>query len=380
MSVKLERVSLQIKRYMENLAYNGLNLVTKDNIKEIELFLQNSSQLEAYRLATSLRYLHIELKRFLTNNPAFNIERYIFFLSNCWLQSRAFISTSHSKRSESLIRNLMGTLSESKVFDKLKLRTIGIEKILLEGTLFGLIFYFISLSGKSKGKILKWSLMQPPRGILQPEILLNLSLNNSHPASSIKKLLFNIFEVINIPGSLEEGNIYLNEHDDSKILIQELIGNDTNFNIKDFDQFFLNSKDIYTKITKNYKITPFDLPTNFLDYIYVRKVKISNFYKEGKESFKNPLFVFKVEHEQQFPLFIRIFDKIINQNLIRIFQDFHKKDKILDGLFCKLILERGQIALFPLSIIEENQITFPSISMTHSIDNRELLQKFYKLN
>ncbi|MFX1316232.1 MAG: hypothetical protein ACFE9T_10235 [Promethearchaeota archaeon] len=377
MSVKLESVSLQVKKYMESLAYNGLNLVTKSNLKEIELFLQNSSQLEAYRLATSLRYLHIELKRYLTNNPAFNKERYVFFLSNCWLQSRAFISTSHSKKDESLIRNLMGTLSKSKVFDKLKLRTVGIEKILLEGTLFGLIFYFISLSGKSKGTILKWNLMQPPRGILQPEILLNLSLKNSQPASSIKMLLFNIFEAIKVPGSLEEGNIYLNENNASKILIQDLIESDNNFNLKEFEQFFLGAKDIYTKISKNYEITPFDLPTNFLDYIYVSKVKIANFYKEGEESFKNPLFVFKVEHEREFPLFIRIFDKIINQNLIRIFQDFHKKDKILDGLFCKLILERGQMVLFPLSIIENKQITFPSILMTHSIDNRELLKKFY---
>ena len=143
MSLQLEKVAEEIKDYIENLAYCGLNFVSNDNIKQIEFFLQNASQVETYRLATSLRYLHIELKRFLKNKSAFNIERYIFFLSNCWLLSRAFISYKTLKEEKPEIFNkLMASQLELETKTKFILKVVGIEKISLEGTLVGIVFYF----------------------------------------------------------------------------------------------------------------------------------------------------------------------------------------------------------------------------------------------
>ncbi len=63
--VQINKISEEIEKYIELLAYNGLNLISKENVRQIEFFLQNASQVEAYRLATSLRYLNVELERFL---------------------------------------------------------------------------------------------------------------------------------------------------------------------------------------------------------------------------------------------------------------------------------------------------------------------------
>jgi len=156
LSIQLGNVVAQVKDYIESLAYNGLNLVTKENIKKIEFFLQNTSQLKAYRLAISLRYLHVELKRFLNNRNAFNIERYVFFLSNCWLLSYAFSLQKNLKEEKPrMFDRLMGVQSDPEIKSKLILKVVGTEKIHLEGTMVGFVFYFFSLFGKTRGKILK---------------------------------------------------------------------------------------------------------------------------------------------------------------------------------------------------------------------------------
>nr|MDO8119382.1 hypothetical protein [Candidatus Sigynarchaeota archaeon] len=86
----LKGIAEQVTALVENLSFNGLNLVTEEIIRNIEMLLQSASMVNAFRLAVSLRYLHVELKRFLSHDEAFNLERYVFYLGNCWLLSRAF--------------------------------------------------------------------------------------------------------------------------------------------------------------------------------------------------------------------------------------------------------------------------------------------------
>ena len=75
--------------------------------------------------------------------------------------------------------------------NNLMIRLVGIEKVYLEGAIFGVILYLISSKGKSKGKILKWNVLQPPRGIINPEVLLTLEIPNA--GLTFKELLFKSF-------------------------------------------------------------------------------------------------------------------------------------------------------------------------------------------
>ncbi|MFX1268335.1 MAG: hypothetical protein ACFFAK_10290 [Promethearchaeota archaeon] len=378
MNIQLEKVSEQIKNFTETLTYNGLNFVNPESIREIEFFLQHTSQLKLFRLATSLRYLHVELMRFLDNNPAFNIERYIFFLSNCWLQSRAFIAYAQTKKNDiDFYNNLKGATSETKIINKLILQLIGVEKVILEGVMMGFVFYFLSIFGKTRSSVLKWNLMSPYQEGINPEFFLQRSLPHSEPPSIIGKILSNFIELENIPCGIKEKNIFLEKNPESKVFIGET--SDDIFSILKLRKFYLNSNDIYKKLTKDYEVTPFDLPTNSLDYLYVKDVDITSTYLEEDDKIRIPVHVFTINHEKEYPLSIRLPKKTGNQNLIKVFNAIVKKKNLIDGLFCKLIIERGQLGLFPISIVKNNKLEFPTISEIHSLDNREFLKKVYKI-
>lgn len=379
MNVQLEKVAAQIKDYTESLAFSGLNFVSNDNIKKIEFFLQNASQLEAYRLATSLRYLHIELKRFLKNRNIFNIERYVFFLSNCWLLSRAFVSEKSLKdKKPDIFDNLMGTQLNPKIRSKFILKVVGIEKIHLEGTIVGFVFYFLSLFGKTRNKILKWNLMLPYKTGVTPESLLHHDLPNSEPSSVVKTILSNFIEADNIPYVEKEGIIYLEKNPKSKIYIDEESSENTYVSISKLDKYYLNAKEIYQKTIKDYEVTPFDLPTSSLDYLYVKDVYVINVHKEGKEGDRTPTFVYELTHKEDYPLVIRIPEKQGNLKLIEEFKKLKGRRTPIDGIFCKLIPENGQLSLYPLSIINDNQISYPNFKKIAQ-DNRALLKSMYKI-
>lgn len=378
MNIQLEKVSEQIKDFIENLTYNGLNLVTPESIREIEFFLQHTSQLGLFRLAASLRYLHVELKRFLDNNPAFNIERYVFFLSNCWLQSRAFISYAQTKKNDmDFYNNLKGATSKMKIVSKLILQLIGVEKVILEGVMMGFVFYFLSIFGKTRGSILKWNLMAPYQKGINPEYFLQRSLPQSEPPSIVGKVLSNYIEMENITCAIKEENIFLEKNPESKVFIGET--SEDIFSILKIDKFYFNSNEIYKKLTKDYEVTPFDLPTNFMDYLYVKKVDLIETYIEGEYNLRIPIHVYTINHEKEYSLSIRLPEKTGNKNLIETFNGLVKKKKTIDGLFCKLILERGQLGLFPISIVKNNNLEFPTISEVPTLDNREYLKQVYKI-
>jgi len=379
LSLQLGNVAVQVKDYIESLAYSGLNFVSKENIKNIEFFLQSTSQLKAYRLAASLRYLHIELKRFLENRDAFNIERYVFFLSNCWLLSRAFsLQEGLMDEKPIIFDRLMGTPLEAEIKSKLILKVVGTEKIHLEGSIVGFVFYFLSLFGKTRGKILKWHLMLPYKSGVTAEALLHLDLPNSVPTCPVSSILLKYIEGDQIPCNEKDDLIFLEKNPESKIYIDEESSEDTHVSISKLDKFYYNSKEIYQKIVKDHEITPFDLPASFIDYLYVKEVNIIEFHKEGQEGDITPMIVFELTHKEDYPLIIRIPEKKGNLKLIEEFKNYKGRKKPIEGIFCKLILENGQLNLYPLGIVSDNQFSYPNLSKS-AVSNRELLKSVYKV-
>ncbi len=379
MSLQLEIVAEQIKEYSESLVFSGLNFIAANDIKKIEFFLQNASQLEMFRLATSLRYLHVEVKRFLDNRSAFNIDRYVFFLSNCWLLSQALTShESLKKEKPQIYNNIMGARANPEITTKFILRLIGTEKINLEGTLMGFIFYFLSLFGNTRGKILKWNLMLPYRSGLVPESVLHLDLPNSVPNSGVNILLSNHIEVENSFYDEKEKMIFLEKNPESKIYVDLESVKDNEIIISKLNKYYLNSDEIHAKIKSSILVTPFDLPTSNLDYLYVKDVKVIEVQKEGENEGKSINYKYLITHMEDYPLIIRIPDKSGNQLLIEQLKELRGKRNSIDGMFCKLFLERGQLTLYPLSFINKDQITYP-ISKSTPIDNKALLKSLYKV-
>jgi len=351
-SVILKNVAKQIKIFIENMVYNGLDLATKENIRQIEFFLQNSSQVETYRLAISLRYLNVELKRFLQQNQAFSMDRYVFFLSNCWLLSRAFLSQDFVNKCEKqeLLQILLGKISQNKILKSLKLRIVGIEKIFLEGSLFGIILYLVSLKGKTRSSIFKWSIMQIPKGNIDPETLLTLSISENK--IKVLDLFYKDFYTSDLSFSEEEMLIEVFKKIPPCLISTQ---NDP-FPVKMLEKYHYRAINLYNQI-KKIELTPFDLPTRFLSYLLIKNIKIIDFYKEVDEGRNNriPVYVFKISHDNNFPLFIRIQEKSFNQAIIAKLESFREKKVVLKILFGKLIIERGQLSILPLSVYNDTE-------------------------
>ena len=291
--IKLAKIAEQIKDFSEIMALNGLNLVTEENIRQIEFFLQTSSQAEAYRLATSLRYLHVELKRFMTKNSAFNIDRYVFFLCNCWLLSKAFIhgELKGKLKSEEFEKTLLGSIPQKCIVNMMKLRLVGVEKIFLKGTMFGLILYLSSLNSYEKHSIFKFNLIQPPQGLEDPEILLNLPLPSTNII--ISELFFKNFHAFNLACSEKEKILEISGKPQTLFTKIEL----EPFPIDCLDPFNFTEKQLYKQISK-IEISPFDIPKQFLNYLAIKDVKVVNYYKELEENNKSNVFIhiFELNH------------------------------------------------------------------------------------
>ena len=373
-SVVLKNIAKQVKFFIENLVYNGLDLATNENIRQIEFFLQNSSQVETYRLALSLRYLHVEIKRFLQQSQAFSMDRYVFFLSNCWLLSRAFLSQEFGKDSpkNKFFQILLGKLSQNKILKSLKLRIVGIEKVFLEGSMFGIILYLVSLTGKTKSSIFKWSILQTPKVNVNPETMLTFSISKNK--IKVIDLFYKDFYTSDLSYSEEEMLIQV-----IKKIPPCLISVENNpFPVKMLEKYQYNAQNLYNKILKE-EITPFDPPTKILCYLLIKNVKILDFYRDIDEGRNNriPVYIFKISHDGKYPLFIRVQEKNYNQTMIANLQKLKEKKANLKVIFGKLIMERGQLSIFPLSVYDDTE-DFICLSEKSPKPNEVLKVLFHK--
>ncbi len=103
-----------------------------------------------------------------------------------------------------------------------------------------------------------------------------------------------------------------------------------------------------------------------------------DFRKEGQEGDTTPTIVYELTHKEDYSLIIRISEKKGNLKLIEEFKKLKGKRKPIDGIFCKLFLENGQLSLYPLGIVSDNQISYPNLSKSGQ-SNRELLKTLYKI-
>jgi len=362
----------QIQKFIESLVRNGLNLVSKENIRQIEFFLQNASQIEAYRLATSLRYLHIELKRFLFQNPAFNIDRYVFFLINCWLLCYG-CGFQDKTLDKALFEKLMGNFPEVQVINKIKFRLIGIELVYLEGAIFGVVLYFISLSKKLNSEILKLNIFQPPKGIINPEVILGLEINNH--TFSYKELFYKNFYAANVQYSPQQHILSLNKEKNPTFT---LIHSETDFPIDLLTRYQYDAQTLYDEVSE-YEYSPFDSPITVMGPILIKNASVmdSIVLKKGQTSKDYSIYQFRLKHYERYPVFIHLKDKPINQVLIDKFQKFHDKKKTIEYIFGKLTLERGKLCLFPLSIIKSKKEDFICLSNIKQ-DYRKIMKSLYE--
>jgi len=115
-----------------------------------------------------------------------------------------------------------------------------------------------------------------------------------------------------------------------------------------------------------------------LDYLYVKEVNVIEFHKEGQDGDTTATIVYYITHKEDYSLVIRIANKKGNLKLIEEFKKLKGRKKPIDGIFSKLFLENGQLSIYPLGIVSDNQISCPNLSKSTQ-SNRELLNAVYKI-
>jgi hypothetical protein len=382
MQVQLESLAREIKDLSEVLAFNGLNLVSQENIRQIEMFLQQASQLHAFRLATSLRYLHVELKRFMAHHPAFNVERYVFFLNNCWLLGSAFLSQGRLGKGsgEAHIAELLGKPSEPVNVAKMELRLAGLEKIHLEGALFGLIFHFVSKSGVFKDTLVKLSMLQQPKGLSNPEILLGMNIPGTDPPVPFYKLIKQDIIIKKVKFLEREAMIQMGTENLPEFVIPNQAADEQDpFPVELLEMHDLDVKKVIDQISTN-PVTPFDSSVISAGYLHVKNVVITALRKEGDAQgyYQTSTQVFDITHDRGYPLHIRVQDKQVNNMLIDNMARAMKNSTHFKGMFGKLNIERGMLSLFPLACIEDSGVWFPCIARDMKLNNKDILQNLYQ--
>ncbi len=382
MQIQLESLSREIKDLSEVLAYNGLNLVSQENIRQIEMFLHQASQLRLFRLATSLRYLHVELKRFITHQPAFNAERYVFFLNNCWLLSQAFLSKkmgSNGKK-ERHLAEICGDTSDPVDVEGMNLRLAGLEKVHLEGALFGIVFHFLSMDSGREKTIIKLSILQQPTGVANPDIFLSMNITGTDPPIPFYKLLKKNITLKKVKYLERECQIkYCQDSKTEFHLSNSTADEEDPFPVASFDRYITNQAGILEKINSNV-VTPFDASIFSVGYGYVKQVSVVAQRKEGENqgNYQTAVHVFELCHERPFPLSVRIQDKQINNALVENMSKLSLGKDTLDGMFGKLTIERGTLSLYPLACVDAQGVWFPAIARNLKFTNKDILQQLYQ--
>ncbi|MEX2753898.1 MAG: hypothetical protein Q6365_000800 [Candidatus Sigynarchaeota archaeon] len=381
MQPQLVKLCREIKDLAEILAYNGLNLVSQENTRQIEMLMHQASALRLFRTATSLRYLNVELDRFMKHLPAFNAERYVFFLNNCWLLSQAFLSgrMDPGGAAEGHKSEIYGDTSDPVSVEEMDLRLAGLEKIHLEGALFGLIFYFISLNAGRKNDIIKMSILQQPKGLTNPDVFLSMAIPGTDPSIPFYKILKKDLKLKNVKYLERESQIQLDPGARPEVRFSTTASDEDPFPLASFEAYVATRQRILHKIS-SVKITPFDTSIFNIGYAYVKKAAIVAQRKEGEHqgSYQTAVHVFEIHHEHAFPLLARIQDKPVNKVLVENMARIHTCKEPIDGIFGRLVIERGTLSLFPLACVDSQGIWFPAIDKNLKFSNKDILQQLYQ--
>jgi len=379
---QLEKLCREIKDLTEVLAYNGLNLVSQENTRQIEMLMHQASTLRLFRTATSLRYLNVELDRFMKHLPAFNAERYVFFLNNCWLLSQAFLSgrVEPCGAAEAHKAEIYGDTSEPVNVEEMELRLAGLEKVHLEGALFGLIFHFISMDASRKNDIIKLSILQQPKGLTNPDVFLSMAIPGTDPPVPFYKLLRKDIKITKVKFLERESQIQIDPNARTGFhFLKSATDEEDPFPEAAFETYAATQDTILKKVS-SYKITPFDTSVFNLGYVYVKKAAIVSQRKDGENqgNYQTSVHVFEFRHERAFPLLARILDKPVNKVLVENMAKVFSSKETVDGIFGRLAIERGTLSLYPLACVDGQGIWFPAVAKNLKFSNKEILQQLYQ--
>ena len=82
---KIEDVLRGTQSLLSELYYSGVSLLDQTTLRKIDIVFQQAVKVNHSRLVINLRYIRVEMQRFISDPHQFSTERLIFFCNQAFL-------------------------------------------------------------------------------------------------------------------------------------------------------------------------------------------------------------------------------------------------------------------------------------------------------
>ncbi|MHA1520345.1 MAG: hypothetical protein ACTSRK_09190 [Promethearchaeota archaeon] len=412
----LTQLLVGIEEILQEMLYSGLQYIHSNLVQKINILFHQASKLNHYRIATSLRYIKIELERFQNKPESFSMERLMLFISQSWLllqKTRSLILDNDIDG----INKIMINQTKLDQIPEIEAQMVGLRQHAIKDSIMGFTFYFILFGKKYQKEIYVLDFIMK----FIPSSNLDHLLFRANSQSSIlwyKNLYFKIkFKKLQIDnqsrrlrvddttqisilpkqnilkgGIVQKGlekikkqylknkgkkmsggkeifpesdQLFLDKYDSmqSKISFREEKDNTL---LKKIKKLYYEEKiENLSKKIQDYEIKPFDTPETFTQYILLKDVKVRlSSIKVEDTSQSKPQKYFEIESDLGIPFIIKIESKPINKELEKTLEEFQTTGTKLDYFFGFYFVSDNNLNFFPLSFFQNNELHFLALNKT----------------
>ncbi len=241
----------ELAKLVEGLIGSGLTTASAATKSKLDASFKEASRLKLLRLATSLRYVGDELKRFLDDSEHFSARRLAFFANRTWLISRGLLEAIAENDGPALARLLLTTTPLP--VRKIELAVLGVQKrALLDGSA-AFEFRMITLDeqpGVPRGTRLVWSCVFGAKKDVPAEAFLHLP----QPQKFLPKLLLDATEI-----TVTEAAVTIDAHGYGRLMLGPKATVKPGKKLTSWDKWLSWDRSVVVDRLRRHRVSPLDL-------------------------------------------------------------------------------------------------------------------------
>jgi hypothetical protein len=352
---KLLQQLRQMNEAIEQLLLTGMTTASEATSRILGVTFQEASRLRLLRLSGTLRAANSEVTRFLHDEPDFSAKRLAFFLNRAWMLGQGLIHGLEQENRELLDRLLWTPVTDAAA--SLQVVTIGVVKKIAKGSFCSFEF---RLRGVEDGKLYIWSTVFPMKKGVEIPAEGYLHLPQKQKFTGHQLLEQNVIQFNNlrlIQDSALRQRIQLT--DESTV--------EPGAKFSDWQRFANWNPATSLQHLNDHETGPFDLEVELQEDIFLDQWKIG----AAIETESTEQEVFPIEHRST--AMQLIISRSIEGDATRKQIQQQLKKKVPQSLFGLMHYERCQLVVQPLSILNNGELDYVTISK-ESVDQKALLQ------
>lgn len=416
-----------VEEIVQEILYSGIQYINAPLLQKLNLYFHHASKINHFRLATSLRYIRIELERFQSKPETFSVDRLMLFVSQTWmlLQKTRSLVLNHDQQG---IDQLMANQAPIKKISKIEGFMVGLRQHLIKDSIMGFTFYFVLDKKAYQGSIytldfimkymstssldhLLFQAYKPKGSAWAPNLYSQVRFEHITLDVSAHKIRLTDESTIQrtplqpivTSGLIHKGCEYLT-HQYEKLQGKKQTAEKDSF--PENDQRFLDKYEkwkqtltfqeqaehpalqilkthfLVEKIEEvmetiqTYEIAPFDTPETFAKFLLLCNVKIRlQAVKEDSEKAAEPMHYYEIISDLGIPFLIKIETKGVHREMQQALDEFQTTSTTMDYLLGFYYLFENALHFYPLSVFQQEEMHYLALSKTTNLKiKKDLLE------